>query len=112
MVPISLYVTIEFVKITLARLIESDLLIYHEPTETGAKARTSNLLEQLGQVHYIFSDKTGTLTTNEMEFMKCSIDGISYGTGLTEIARSKMIREGEVPPPEEEPLPGMPPTFR
>lgn len=41
-------------------------------------ARTSNLNEELGMVNYIFSDKTGTLTRNVMEFKKCSIAGNIY----------------------------------
>lgn len=47
--------------------------MYHEETDTPAMARTSNLNEELGMVKYIFSDKTGTLTRNVMEFKKCSI---------------------------------------
>ena len=45
-------------------------------------AQSSNLNEQLGQVEYVFSDKTGTLTCNIMEFKKFSAGNKSYGTGL------------------------------
>lgn len=47
--------------------------MYHAETDTPAMARTSNLNEELGQVKYIFSDKTGTLTRNIMEFKKCAV---------------------------------------
>lgn len=46
------------------------------------------------QVEYIFSDKTGTLTRNLMEFFKCSIGGVAYGNGITEIERGNAIRKG------------------
>lgn len=44
------------------------------------QARTTTLNEQLGQIQYVFSDKTGTLTQNIMQFKKCTIAGRSYGT--------------------------------
>lgn len=52
--------------------------MYHAETNTPAMARTSNLNEELGQVKYIFSDKTGTLTRNVMEFKKCAVGNHVY----------------------------------
>ncbi|KAI4328339.1 hypothetical protein L6164_020698 [Bauhinia variegata] len=87
-IPISLYVSIEMIKfIQSTQFINKDLNMYHSETNTPALARTSNLNEELGQVEYIFSDKTGTLTRNLMEFFKCSIGGEVYGNGVTEIER-------------------------
>ncbi|KAI7869217.1 hypothetical protein BDF14DRAFT_1874354 [Spinellus fusiger] len=77
-IPISLMVTMEIVKFVLSYLIESDLDIYYEATDTAAVARSSSLIEELGQVKYVFSDKTGTLTCNEMQFRQSSIAGLSY----------------------------------
>lgn len=95
-VPISLQVTMEMVKLFQAFLIEWDETMYYEPRDMPALARTSNLNEDLGQIEYIFSDKTGTLTRNEMEFRKCSINGNTYGYGTTEIGEAAAIREGRI----------------
>jgi len=91
LIPISLYVTMEVMKICLSWFIEQDIDMYSALGDETATARTTNLSEELGQVGYIFSDKTGTLTSNEMQFRKCSIagavftdDAVPYGTGLTE----------------------------
>ena len=45
-------------------------------------------------IEHVFSDKTGTLTSNSMDFRKCTVKGISYGKGTTQIARSNMKRKG------------------
>jgi len=79
LVPISLYVSMEVVKFIQAWLITQDVEMYHEETDTPAKARTSNLNEELGQVDYVFSDKTGTLTQNKMEFLRCFVANKEYG---------------------------------
>ncbi|XP_052793334.1 probable phospholipid-transporting ATPase IA isoform X2 [Mya arenaria] len=79
LIPISLQVTLEMVKFIQAIFINWDMDMYCEETDTPAMARTSNLNEELGQIKYIFSDKTGTLTRNMMSFRKCSVAGIMYG---------------------------------
>lgn len=85
LIPISLYVSIEVVKVLQARFINQDLQMYDEETGTPAEARTSNLNEELGQVDTILSDKTGTLTCNQMDFLKCSIAGTAYGVRSSEV---------------------------
>ncbi|MCO5555633.1 hypothetical protein L7F22_009178 [Adiantum nelumboides] len=92
LIPISLYVSIEIVKVLQATFINQDIHMYHEELNKPAHARTSNLNEELGQVDTILSDKTGTLTCNQMEFLKCSIAGVSYGRGITEVERATAKR--------------------
>lgn len=78
LVPISLQVSLEVVRTFQAHFINSDLEMYDKASDTFAMARTSNLNEELGQVRYILSDKTGTLTRNIMSFKKCSVNGHIY----------------------------------
>ncbi|XP_039009204.1 probable phospholipid-transporting ATPase 4 [Hibiscus syriacus] len=85
LIPISLYVSIEVVKVLQATFINKDIHMYDEETGNPAQARTSNLNEELGQVDTILSDKTGTLTCNQMDFLKCSIAGTAYGVRSSEV---------------------------
>uniref|UniRef100_A0AAR2KA43 Phospholipid-transporting ATPase n=1 Tax=Pygocentrus nattereri TaxID=42514 RepID=A0AAR2KA43_PYGNA len=78
-VPISLYVSVEILRLGNSYFIDWDRKMYHTKTDTPAQARTTTLNEELGQIKYIFSDKTGTLTQNIMTFNRCSINGKSYG---------------------------------
>uniref|UniRef100_A0A914X167 Phospholipid-transporting ATPase n=1 Tax=Plectus sambesii TaxID=2011161 RepID=A0A914X167_9BILA len=83
LVPISLYVSVEIIRVLHSWFINWDVQMYYEEKDIVARARTTTLNDELGQVQYIFSDKTGTLTQNIMTFNKCSIDGKVYGD-LTE----------------------------
>ncbi|XP_077377783.1 phospholipid-transporting ATPase ID-like [Festucalex cinctus] len=78
-VPISLYVSVEFIRLGNSFYIDWDRKMYHSRSDTPAEARTTTLNEELGQIKYVFSDKTGTLTQNIMTFNKCSINGKTYG---------------------------------
>lgn len=91
LVPISLFVTVEIIKYYQAYMIASDLDLYHPETDTPTVVRTSSLVEELGQIEYIFSDKTGTLTRNIMEFKSCSIAGHCYIEEIPEDKEAKMI---------------------
>jgi len=83
-VPISLYVCFEMLKLVLGYLVNQDPTMFYpsqaDPgVKEGAFARTADLIEELGQVDFLFSDKTGTLTANEMIFAKCYFGGTDYG---------------------------------
>ncbi|NXB79400.1 AT8A2 ATPase, partial [Donacobius atricapilla] len=102
LIPISLLVTLEVVKFTQALFINWDIDMYYPETDTPAMARTSNLNEELGQVKYLFSDKTGTLTCNIMNFKKCSIAGVTYGH-FPELERERSSEDfSQLPPSTSE----------
>lgn len=78
LIPISLYVTLEMVKLAQIYFINHDLLMYDRKSNRFAEAKTSSINEDLGQIQYVFSDKTGTLTENVMIFRKFSVMGTPF----------------------------------
>ncbi|XP_008835917.1 probable phospholipid-transporting ATPase VD isoform X1 [Nannospalax galili] len=78
LIPISLYVSIEIVKLGQIYFIQSDVDFYNEKMDSTVQCRALNITEDLGQIQYLFSDKTGTLTENKMVFRRCSVAGFDY----------------------------------
>ncbi|XP_049643871.1 phospholipid-transporting ATPase IK [Suncus etruscus] len=78
-IPMSMFALAEFIYLGNSIFINWDGQMYYEPQDMPANARSTSLNDHLGQVQYIFSDKTGTLTQNIMTFSQCCIEGIVYG---------------------------------
>ncbi|XP_008060748.1 probable phospholipid-transporting ATPase VD [Carlito syrichta] len=78
LIPISLYVSIEIVKLGQIYFIQNDVDFYNEKMNSTVQCRALNIAEDLGQIQYLFSDKTGTLTENKMVFRRCSVVGFDY----------------------------------
>ncbi|KAF2353653.1 P-type ATPase subfamily IV [Trinorchestia longiramus] len=82
-IPIALYVTIEIIKMLQVYHIQNDPNFVDPRTDTSIECRAMNITEELGQVQYVFTDKTGTLTENSMIFQRCSINGVDYEHEIT-----------------------------
>ncbi|KAJ6922656.1 phospholipid-transporting ATPase 1-like isoform X1 [Populus alba x Populus x berolinensis] len=79
MIPISLYITMELVRIGQSYFMIGDRHMYDSSSGSRFQCRSLNINEDLGQIRYVFSDKTGTLTENKMEFRRASVYGKNYG---------------------------------
>ncbi|KAK0729767.1 hypothetical protein B0H67DRAFT_477359 [Lasiosphaeris hirsuta] len=84
LIPISLYISLEIVRTLQAYFIYSDLGMYYDVIDQPCIPKSWNISDDVGQIEYIFSDKTGTLTQNVMEFKKATINGQPYGEAYTE----------------------------
>ncbi|CAN1258540.1 Phospholipid-transporting ATPase 1 [Linum perenne] len=82
MIPISLYISMELVRVGQAYFMIRDSQMYDEASNSRFQCRALNINEDLGQIKYVFSDKTGTLTENKMEFQCASIWGVDYSGAL------------------------------
>ncbi|PFH50095.1 hypothetical protein AMATHDRAFT_4257 [Amanita thiersii Skay4041] len=88
-IPISLRVNLDMGKIVYAHLIMNDTEI------PDTIVRTSTLPEELGRIEYLLSDKTGTLTQNEMEMKKLHMGTMSYGhDSMDEVAHQLAVAFG------------------
>lgn len=94
LIPISLYITLEIVRTLQAVFIYSDVEMYYEKIDQPCIPKSWNISDDLGQIEYIFSDKTGTLTQNVMEFKKATINGQPYGEAYTEAQAGMQKRLG------------------
>ncbi|GKU91466.1 hypothetical protein SLEP1_g5336 [Rubroshorea leprosula] len=81
MIPISLYISMELVRVGQAYFMIRDTQMYDEASDSRFQCRSLNINEDLGQIKYVFSDKTGTLTENKMEFRCASIWGVDFSGG-------------------------------
>ncbi|KAL0288786.1 UNVERIFIED_CONTAM: Phospholipid-transporting ATPase 1 [Sesamum angustifolium] len=81
MIPISLYISMELVRVGQAYFMIRDDRMFDKSSNSRFQCRALNINEDLGQIKYVFSDKTGTLTENKMEFQCASIGGIDYSNG-------------------------------
>ncbi|KAF2017278.1 phospholipid-translocating P-type ATPase [Aaosphaeria arxii CBS 175.79] len=94
LVPISLYITLEIIRTAQAFFIYSDVLMYYDKIDYPCTPKSWNISDDVGQIEYIFSDKTGTLTQNVMEFKKATINGVPYGEAYTEAQAGMQRRQG------------------
>ncbi|GAA0166956.1 primary active transporter [Lithospermum erythrorhizon] len=96
MIPISLYITMELVRLGQSYFMIEDKHMYDSSSCSRFQCRSLNINEDLGQIRYVFSDKTGTLTENKMEFRRASIHGKNYGRSIDNANHGAELTSGSV----------------
>ncbi|KAA8517635.1 hypothetical protein F0562_015109 [Nyssa sinensis] len=101
MIPISLYITMELVRLGQSYFMIGDKHMYDCSSDSRFQCRSLNINEDLGQIRYVFSDKTGTLTENKMEFRIASVYGKNYGSfvPMADTLQDTPIAVAPPPPP-------------
>ncbi|XP_061995950.1 phospholipid-transporting ATPase 1 isoform X2 [Rosa rugosa] len=96
MIPISLYISMELVRVGQAYFMIRDSQMYDEASNARFQCRALNINEDLGQIKYVFSDKTGTLTENKMEFQCASIWGVDYNGGRGSLEKDQLVHNVQI----------------
>lgn len=94
-IPLSLYVSMAVTRHFQAYFMQEDLDMYQKRDNSKMEVMNMRLNEELGSITHVITDKTGTLTLNRMDFRKMSINGVSYGLGITEIGRHTWTLQGK-----------------
>lgn len=94
LIPLSLYISMEIIKIGQLILLQ-DVAMYDPVSNTPMVANTTTILENLGQVSYVFSDKTGTLTENVMRFRKMSVAGVACLHDM-DVQRDEKVKQRKI----------------
>ena len=85
-IPMSMWVSLEVLKFFQASLMQADACMKDPVRNLGCVAHAKNLHEELGQVTHVFTDKTGTLTCNRMEFKGCAVNGRVFAVDKNVVA--------------------------
>jgi phospholipid-transporting ATPase len=96
MIPLSLYISMELVRLGQSYFMTHDAEMYHKDSNSKFHCRALNINEDLGQVKYLFSDKTGTLTENKMDFDSASIGGVDYSKRTISVDPAAVTRDSSI----------------